>query len=85
MNSVRLTILGVLTRNDPEATDRVKVVPAHAPDFIAALARESEEPDDRPERIAHLVGGREYGAKLLVAQGAMTRLLARRCGNARAG
>jgi hypothetical protein len=42
MDSVRLTVLGVLTRHDPEATGRVKVVPAHAPDFIAALAREGK-------------------------------------------
>jgi hypothetical protein len=78
MDSMRLTVLGVLTRHDPEATGWVEVVPAHTPNFIAALAREGQKPDDCSECIAHLVGGREYGGKLVIVQGAMTGLLARR-------
>jgi hypothetical protein len=57
MDSMRLTVLGVLTRHDPEATGWVEVVPAHTPNFIAALAREGQKPDDRPKWIAHVVGG----------------------------
>jgi hypothetical protein len=80
MDSVRLTVLGVLTRHDPEAIGRIEVVPAHTPNFIAALARKGQEPDDCSKWIAHLLGCGEHRRELLVAQGAMPRLLARwRC------
>ena len=44
MDRMRLAVLGVLAGNEPEATARVEVVPAHPPDFVAALACQRKQP-----------------------------------------
>lgn len=81
MDRVRLAVLGVLARDDPEPLLEIHMGPGHAPDLVPALPREGEHLHDRAEWKPDRPGRLQDLRQLVVGQHTVPRLLPGRRGN----